>query len=68
MPRPTAFDLLAADDFRPNEIGWLTSQGVIKVEHQKGLPKSVVQVRAMDHVQAGQHGRFIEISGKPDIH
>lgn len=68
MPRQTPLNLLAADDFRPHEIGWVTSQGVIKVENPKGLPKSVVQVRALDHVQAGQRGRFIETSDQPDIH
>lgn len=69
MPKPLVFDLFAHDTFRPEDVGWLTPTGVVLADSYGRNPNGgMMVVRAVDHIAAGQRGRFIEVSPTPDIH
>lgn len=62
MPRPVTFDLLACDTFRPADLGWLTSAGVVLANaYGRNARESIMPVRSVEHVPAGTRGKFMEV-------
>jgi hypothetical protein len=67
MPKPVTFDLLACDTFRPADLGWLTSAGVVLANaYGRNARDGIMPVRSIAHVPAGTRGRFMEVDHAPD--
>jgi hypothetical protein len=69
MADSAALTLRARTSFRAGEIGWVTTEGVIKIHPSiggyEGLPTGSFAVRAVAQVTAGTHGEFSEIYPDP---
>jgi hypothetical protein len=66
MPKPLVFELLASHTFRPADLGYLTSGGVVRADAFVTKPSAyLMPVRALETIDAGRRGRFIELSAPP---
>lgn len=62
MAKLLVFKLLAEHDFRPADIGYLTTSGVVRADAFVSNPGShLMPVRALEHIAAGHRGRFVEV-------
>lgn len=69
MTKPLIFELLAQHDFRPADRGFLTPTGVVRADAFVSQPRAhLMPVRALEHVQNGQRGRFVEIPPNSEVH
>jgi hypothetical protein len=71
MITPVVFTFLAHDAFLPQELGWMTAQGVIRPPSLRAsfvVPNGSIPVRALDAVQPGHHGRFVGVAANADVH
>ena len=67
MPKPVTFDLLACDTFRPADLGWLTSAGVVLANtYGRNIRDGIMPVRSVEHVPAGTRGKFMEVPAQSD--
>jgi hypothetical protein len=71
VPRPPPeLTLLAVTYFSAGDSGWLTPIGAIRDQDQtnpkRQAPDYVALVKALEDIQPGKHGLFIEVGPKAD--
>lgn len=70
MPQSPSVTVVARTHFVVGELGWLTRNGVIRTLHRTPPPDGIPLVKALEDVEIGMPGRFIEVSpeGKDPVH
>ena len=67
MPKPLVFELLAQHDFRPADLGYVVPGGVVRADSFVSEPTNrLMVVRALEHVDTGRRGRFVEVRRPPE--
>jgi hypothetical protein len=63
--KPLTLTLLALDEFEPDDLGWVTKAGVVRLELVRKPPDAVFVVTALGFVKKDKHGAFVESEGPP---